>query len=112
MAVCSGKDCARDERKAHRSLRSVLSDDGLDVVPTKCLGVCHGPVAVVVSPSGRAVVVEKLKKKGRQRALADAVRSGRLKRAAAAGPVVRKSKRRKKALSRAGTAMHLTLRPR
>lgn len=64
VAVCGGSDCAKDERAAHRALVASLLTTGATVTRTKCLGMCHGPVAIV-DPLGRhgtPVVVEKLRK--------------------------------------------------
>lgn len=68
VAVCRGKVCAGERRTEHRALLEVL--DGFAVVPTPCLSVCHGPVAVL-DPGGVAVVVEKVRKAEHRRALLD-----------------------------------------
>ena len=68
VAVCSGSDCAKDERAAHKALlRGLRDESGIDVVTTKCLKLCHGPVAVL-DVRGTPVVVDKLRKPKRRRA--------------------------------------------
>ncbi|MFP5321932.1 MAG: hypothetical protein ACLGIC_08805 [Acidimicrobiia bacterium] len=69
VAVCGGKDCARTRRDEHRALLEILAD--VEVVPTACLDVCDGPVAVL-DPTGEApVVVERVRKGKHRRALVD-----------------------------------------
>ena len=67
VAVCSGKDCARDEREQWRKLVGAL--DGHDVVTTPCMGLCNGPVATVMPPSGTPVVLRRIRTGRRRRAL-------------------------------------------
>ena len=111
VVLCSGSDCAKDERKAYRSLARQLDDADVEFVCSPCLGVCHGPVAVVGDERGRAVVLQKIRSKARRKRLVSAVGSGRLSRAAEAGPRVDESKRRDKALRRAGRAIPRKLVP-
>lgn len=59
IALCAGSDCAKDRRKDFRRLRAGL--DGCDVVMTKCMGVCHGPVAVLGAQTDRPVVIERIR---------------------------------------------------
>ncbi len=63
VAVCAGKDCARDQRKQFRLLVDAL--DGLPggIVKTKCMGLCNGPVAVVGPCSESPVVVRRIRKR-------------------------------------------------
>lgn len=104
VVLCSGTDCAKDERKAFRSLVRRLDDAGVEMVQSRCLGVCSGPVAVVADDRGCAVVVKKVRSKTRRKRLASAITSGDLTGAAEAAPLVDKPKRRDRALRRAGRA--------
>ncbi len=67
VVVCGGKDCARKRPDEHGALSGAL-DPGADVVPTSCLGICKGPVAVL-DPEGDAVVVARVRKPKHRRAL-------------------------------------------
>ncbi|MEM8704915.1 MAG: hypothetical protein AAGE98_00545 [Actinomycetota bacterium] len=100
--LCSGSDCAKDERAAYRALASCLRDADVSVVTSKCLDVCHGPVVVVADDEGRAVVIEKIRSKARRHELAEAIASGRLRQASKTSGVLAKGKRRSKALRKAG----------
>lgn len=101
VVLCGGDDCAVDEVSAHRKLRSALLDAGVAVVASPCLGVCHGPVAVVVVPAGQPVVLERLKKKRVRRAVVEAVTGVRIDDARLRRHEVTSRKRRRKAVRRA-----------
>lgn len=100
VALCAGSDCAKDRRKDFRRLRAGL--DGVDVVTTKCMGVCHGPVVVLGAQSETPVVVERIRSAKQVKALRRLARRGgsvpdRLR-------VVTKPKKRRKAIARAQVA--------
>jgi hypothetical protein len=61
VAVCAGSDCAKDQRKRFRRLLDALGD--LDVLKTRCLDVCKGPVAVLEPAAEKPVVVQSVKRK-------------------------------------------------
>lgn len=97
IAICAGPDCAKDRRKDFRRLRDGLGD--CDVVTTKCMGVCHGPVAVLGADSERPVVVQRVRTAKQVKSLRRLARRGgdvpdRLRQ-------VTKPKKRRKALARA-----------
>lgn len=98
VAVCAGSDCAKDERKRWRALVTELED--LDVVRTKCLGLCEGPVAVLAPESEKPVVVEGIKRK-HAATVADHARRGTRPGKDAGLKVVTKKKRRAKAIEKA-----------
>lgn len=100
--LCSGSDCAKDERSAYRALRRCLDEADVGVVRSKCLDVCHGPVMVVADDDGSAVVIEKVRSKRRRADVATAIADGRLGKVAAAAPVVDGGKRQRVALRKAG----------
>lgn len=101
IAVCAGSDCAADERKRFRRLRRAL--DGLDVVETKCLGVCHGPVAVLAPVSATPVVIERIKSKHAAE-VAEHARQGTTPTATSVLRIVEKDKPRAKAIAKARKA--------
>lgn len=111
VVLCGGSDCAKDQRGAYESLARRLDDVGVDFVRSRCLGVCHGPVAVVADERGRAVVLSKVRSKGRRKRLVSTIASGSLSGAAAAVPQVDKAKRRDRALRRAGRVVPGKLTP-
>ncbi len=76
VALCAGSDCAKDQRKAFRRLAESLADAGVEVTRTRCLGVCHGPVAVVAPDAESPVVVQRLRKGGDRRRLLAVVGGG------------------------------------
>ncbi|MEM7139972.1 MAG: hypothetical protein AAF548_03005 [Actinomycetota bacterium] len=112
VVLCSGSDCAKDERKAYRALAARLESSGVDVVRSTCLGVCHGPVVVAADAEGRAVVVGKIRSDRRRSEVAEAIVAGRLGRVRKAGVAVSKAKRRARAMRRAGRALGRELTPR
>ena len=100
IAICAGPDCAKDRRKDFRRLRDGLGD--LDVVITKCMGVCHGPVAVLAADSESPVVIERIRSAKQVKAVRRLARRGgdipdRLRE-------VHKPKKRRKAIGRARAA--------
>ena len=99
--LCSGSDCAKEERKAYRALWSCLHGVGASIVKSKCLDVCHGPVVVVADADGRVIVIEKIRTRARREELADAIASGQPGKVAKAALVMPKGKRRSKALRKA-----------
>lgn len=100
--LCSGSDCAKEERAAYRALSACLHDVGASIVKSKCLDVCHGPVVVVADTEGRATVIEKIRTKERRKQLAEAIASGQPDKVARGASVVAKGKRHSKALRKAG----------
>lgn len=110
VVLCSGSDCAKDERKAYRALRSQLSDADLVVERSECLGVCHGPVAVLVDHAGRSVVVKRVRTDKQRKRLVAAASEGRLGKARDAAPASPGDKKRKRALRRAGRVLGIELR--
>ena len=68
VVVCGGKDCARKRAEEHRLLLGVLGGD-VEVVPTSCLDICSGPVAVLDATGDSPVVVEKVRKGKHRRAV-------------------------------------------
>ena len=100
--LCSGSDCAKEERAAYRALSACLHDVGASIVKSKCLDVCHGPVVVVADAEGRATVIEKIRTKERRKQLAEAIASGQPDEVVRGASVVAKGKRRSKALRKAG----------
>lgn len=76
--LCVGSDCAADERSAHRKLREALCRQEVPVVDAPCLGVCHGPVAVVEPVGSSPVVVRRVRRGRARRAIVELGRSGRL----------------------------------
>ena len=58
IALCTGSDCRK--RSEHgvldRALRGIA-----EVVPVRCLGLCHSPVAAVLDAAGRHVIFERLR---------------------------------------------------
>ncbi|MEM9516587.1 MAG: hypothetical protein AAGA42_17195 [Actinomycetota bacterium] len=110
VVVCRGSDCAKDQCDAYRSLVRRLENAGVEIAMSPCLGVCHGPVAVVVDEHRRAVVVNKVRSKKRQQRLVVAAADGCLAAAADAAPAVAAAKRRNKALRRAGGVLSGRLR--
>ncbi|MEM7286163.1 MAG: hypothetical protein AAF480_07415 [Actinomycetota bacterium] len=109
VVLCSGSDCATDERKAYVALSRRLEAADVSATCSPCLGVCHGPVVVVSDDRHRAVVIEKLRSKSRHKRLIAAVASGRLSKVASAAPEVHKPKRRTRALRRAGRLLNREL---
>ena len=100
IAICAGSDCAKDRRKDFRRLRDGLRE--CDVVTTKCMGVCHGPVAVLAADSESPVVIERIRSAKQVKALRRLARRGgdvpdRLRQ-------VQKPKKRRKAIARARMA--------
>ena len=100
--LCSGSDCAKEERAAYRALSACLHDVGASIVKSKCLDVCHGPVVVVTDADGRATVIEKIRTKERRKQLAEAIASGQPDKVARSASAVAKGKRHSKALRKAG----------
>ena len=100
--LCSGSDCAKEERAAYRALSACLHDVGASIVKSKCLDVCHGPVVVIADAEGRATVIEKIRTKERRKQLAEAIASGQTDNVARGPSVVAKGKRHSKALRKAG----------
>ena len=100
VAVCAGKDC-----RAHRGRFDSLVEQ-LDrvavVVPTRCLGVCNGPVAVVTTDRG-GVVVRSIRSPKRRRQLVRSVRAGELARKLRSRRV--RGKKERRALVRASRAV-------
>ena len=107
--LCSGSDCAKEERNAYRALWSCLHNVGASIVKSKCLDVCHGPVVVVADAEGRATVIEKIRTKERRKQLAEAIASGQPDEVVRGASVVAKGKRRSKALRKAGRVAGLSL---
>lgn len=68
VVVCGGKDCARKRADEHRLLLDVLGDD-VEVVPSSCLDICSGPVAVLDVAGDAPLVVEKVRKGKHRRAV-------------------------------------------
>ena len=110
VVVCRGRECAVDQCNAYRRLVRRLERAGIQVARSPCLGVCRGPVAVVVDDRRRAVVVNKVRSKKRQQGLVVAAADGCLAAAADAAPTVDAGKQRNKALRRAGLVMSSRLR--
>ncbi|MEM9711838.1 MAG: hypothetical protein AAGA17_06420 [Actinomycetota bacterium] len=77
VVLCAGSDCAKDERRAFRKLREAVRQSGLDVVPSRCLGVCNGPVVVVDPVGERPVVLRRVRRGAARRAVIDLARSKR-----------------------------------
>lgn len=101
ITVCAGSDCARDQRSNFKKLLAEL--DGSDVVRTKCMGVCHGPVAVVDAAGDRPVVIQRIRSRKQARAVLELATGGgsapdRLR-------LVVEKKKRRKAVSRARAAL-------
>lgn len=74
MAICDGKDCRSRPEHAdlERALRTVA-----DVTPVRCLGICHTPVAVVVSRHGDHPAYERIRSPKHRRDLLAVVVGGR-----------------------------------
>lgn len=105
VVLCSGSDCAKDERKAYRSLARRLNEVDAAVVRSRCLGVCHGPVVVVADQGGQSLVQQRIRSKKRQKRLVAAVATGELANVLTASPQVTKRKRRDRALARAARVL-------
>lgn len=65
--VCRGPNC---RGKAQEKLCAALDDAGIAVDTTRCLGVCKGPVALLLIDDRWEVVSRIRGKRARQRALA------------------------------------------
>lgn len=100
VLVCGGPDCAKDRRDDRKALVAACAEAGVAMRSTKCLGLCHGPVAVVVRPAGKPIVVERIRRRRHRRALVAVANGRRLDRDVLRVP--RKAKRRRRALRRAG----------
>ena len=77
--LCNGKSCRGDARER---LSAELRAAGVPVVSSRCLKVCHGPVAVV-PVGGRWRVVERIRDKKIREELLRALRrqrQGRIRR--------------------------------
>ena len=68
VVVCGGKDCARERADEHRLLLGVLGG-AVEVVPSSCLDICSGPVAVLDVEGDSPIVVEKVRKGKHRRAV-------------------------------------------
>lgn len=109
VVLCGGSDCAQDQRRSHQLLARRLDDVGIEFVRSRCLGVCRGPVAVVADERGSAVVVSKVRSKGRRKRLVAAIASGCLSDAADLASRVDDAKRRDRAIRRAGRSVSIPL---
>lgn len=103
VVVCGGPDCAKDCRKDFRALVSTLRDAGVDHRTSKCLGVCHGPVAVVRRPDTEPIVVRRIRKASARDGVV-AVSEGAKPKRALTGKQLVDGKKAKRAVVRAGKA--------
>lgn len=101
LAVCAGKDCAKEERKRYRRVLDAMR--GVDLVRTPCLGVCEGPV-VVIHPLGDTPVVVQRVKKSHVAELRRHVEQGTTPSPSSELRLVTKPKKRAKAAARARRA--------
>lgn len=77
ITVCAGPDCARDERKAYKDLVDRAQGAGVELCRTRCMKVCHGPVAIL-DVDGSPVVVSRLRGAKDRAAVVEGSLSGRL----------------------------------
>jgi hypothetical protein len=76
VSVCIGSAC---RRRHEPSLIDAFGDDGaVRVVPTKCLGVCKGPVAAIEAPGAKRLVLSRLRSSKSVRDAVALVRTGAL----------------------------------
>ena len=105
VVLCSGSDCAKDERVAYRALRNDLVDAGVCFDKSKCLGVCKGPVVVVGDGPSATVLGGIRSPKARRAVVRACVADDPAKVAKGTGALssrVVKKKKRAKALKKAG----------
>ncbi|MEM9607367.1 MAG: hypothetical protein AAGA99_08080 [Actinomycetota bacterium] len=101
VVLCAGSDCAKDERTAFRKLRDVVRDSELEVVHSRCLGVCHGPVAVIDRAGEEPVVLRRIRRGAARRVVVELARTGR---AQGAGEISVAGKKARRAIRRAAKA--------
>lgn len=94
VLLCTGKDCRR--RDDFEKLRKNLEEAGIRLEQVSCLGVCEGPVAVVIDPDAEIQIAVRLRGKSkRRRVVAGATQSTKkLKAVTANGKKAKKARKR------------------